>query len=268
MMRQKALVGLLAFILFTTIGRSAGGQQTRVQTRPDIRVSGVVIDAETEATLSNVHYSVSGRTGGITDISGQFSLYARQFDTVLFSMVGYKNTTLIIGSEFTASQYLVMVGMVTDTLQIAEVVVVPRLDGLRSIASGSSLADSKEFENARGNLNLAFHQGLTGVNKTGDPAINYEMLRRKHIIEAYEKGGIPSDRIASFSPLIIIPALYLLMNGLPEKPPAPAPAISNSDLERLRKLYRDKIYKKKLPLEEDSLDNMAGHLWVFFESAR
>jgi hypothetical protein len=50
MMRQKALIGLLAFILITTIGRSAVGQQTRVQTRPDILVSGVVIDAETEAT--------------------------------------------------------------------------------------------------------------------------------------------------------------------------------------------------------------------------
>lgn len=265
---NKSIAGILpVFLLLFVFGRAAG-QEASLQKRADIVISGVVIDSQTEAFLPNVHYSVSGRTAGMTDRAGQFALFAGMNDSIHFSMVGYKSALLVIGSEFTASQYLVMVAMVTDTLQIAEVVVMPRLDALRTIASGSSQYDSRELNNARGNLNLSFHQGLTGANQTGDPAINYEMVRRKLMVEAYEKGGIPSDRIASISPIMAIPALYLLMNGLPETPSAPAQGISNRDLERLKSMLRDQIYNRKLPFEKDSLDNMACHFRVLLEPSR
>jgi len=228
----------------TVSGQAAAGQQAS-SGQQLILINGVVIDADTEAALPNVQFMVQGRGGGVTDGSGLFSVFAVMYDTIEFRMVGYKPSVLAIGSTFTASQYLVLIPMVTDTLVIGEVIVIPQLPNLRSVAEGSTVLDSREFGNARDNISISVHQGLTGANKMGDPGINYEMLRKQHQIAAYEKGGIPGDRMVSVSPFMIIPALYLLMNGMPEKPSAPVPKMTNRELEQLRKVYRDLINSKR-----------------------
>jgi hypothetical protein len=229
----------------TVSGRQTGDVQQTLSGQQLILINGAVIDAVTEEALPNVQFTVPGRGGGVTDGSGLFSVFAVMYDTIEFRMIGYKPSILAIGSTFTASQYLVLIPMVTDTLVIGEVIVIPQLPNLRSVAEGSTMLDSREFGNARENISISVHQGLTGVNKMGDPGVNYELLRKQHQIEAYEKGGIPGDRMISVSPFMIIPAIYLLMNGLPEKPPAPLPKMTNREFEQLRKAYRDLLNTRK-----------------------
>ena len=48
------------------------------------------------------------------------------------------------------------------------------------------------------------------------PTIIYYLRQQK--VDAYERGGIPSDRIVGIKSIIIIPAAYLLLHGVPEKP--------------------------------------------------
>jgi len=220
------------------------GQQKVTVTAP-IEVKGVVVDAKTDAAIANVQYSVQGKGGGVTDAFGQFLLFARQGDSIEFRMVGYKPALLKILDSNNAPGYLVLITMVTDTLQIGEVVILPQLPDLRTIANTPTILDSREYENARNNLALSVHQGLTGEQKLTDPRDFYEVLREKHKVEAYEKGGIPSDRMIALSPLMIIPAYYLLMNGFPEEPKAPAAKISYKDLERLRKAHQDQLLRQK-----------------------
>ncbi len=43
--------------------------------------------------------------------------------------------------------------------------------------------------------------------------------------------------MVGISPFMLIPAAYLLMNGLPEQPQTPEPRISKKDLDELNELF-------------------------------
>ena len=79
----------------------------------------------------------------------------------------------------------------------------------------------------------------------GDPDSNYEYLRQQQKQAAYEKGQIPSDRIAGISPFTIIPVVYLLMNGLPAKPEQMKPSLSDREIDLLHKRYIESLNKGK-----------------------
>ncbi|MCJ7820724.1 MAG: hypothetical protein MUP53_05940, partial [Bacteroidales bacterium] len=141
--------------------------------------------------------------------------------------------------------YMAGVFMSPDTLMIEGVIVVPRLGNIKAeIMADRSPAD-QELINASNNLKLSVYQGLTGANKLGNPAMNYELLRQKQRIDAYEKGGIPSDKMVALSPFFIVPLIYVLAKGLPDDPVPPAPHISSRELQQIRALHDSLLYRKK-----------------------
>jgi hypothetical protein len=79
----------------------------------------------------------------------------------------------------------------------------------------------------------------------GDPSVNYEILRQKQKTDAFERGGIPSDRIAGLSPFLLIPAAYLLIRGVPEPPTPPKPQLSSKDLLELQNRYLEVLKNRK-----------------------
>lgn len=238
-----ALPGLFSLILIL-IADPVSAQQVAKQNSP-VLVTGIVIDASTEKGIPNAQYFARRGGGGVTDYQGFFSLFTQPGDTVEFRMVGYTPAFLAIDNSYIAKSYLAMVAMVTDTMHVGEIVILPQLPDLRTIATAPSELDSKEYENARRNITVSVFQGLTTQQQMVDARANYDVLRRRQTIGAFEKGGIPSSQMVSVSPFMIVPALYLLMNGLPEEPKPPPASISNKDLERLRKALQDKIYKQE-----------------------
>ena len=124
-------------------------------------------------------------------------------------------------------------------------VIVPSLAGLKAEMMNPERETDLKMDNARNNLNIASYQGRVSQGKMGDPLLNYEVLRQRQKIEAYEKGGIPSSRMVSVSPLLLIPAAYLLIHGLPEKPPAPSMGISPKELNDLNNRYKEFLKKDK-----------------------
>ena len=205
---QRVQYILVFTIVFVSFSEGLHSQGNTAQKEKRLLIEGVIINSVTEDPLPNVQYSIFGRGGGVSDQAGLFAFFAIPYDTIEFRMIGFRPTLVVIDAGYTDQQYLVLVALRPDTVDLGEVVVMPRLADLRSVAESNTIFNSREFDNARGNINLAVHQGLTGVNKTGDPAINYEIIRRRQVIDAYEKGGIPSDRMASVSPFVIIP-VYL-----------------------------------------------------------
>jgi hypothetical protein len=207
----------------------------------------MVLDAETRQPLTGAHYMIRDKTAGAADNRGMIAFYARHRDTVRFSCVGYKDFHMVIGDTLLAQEYVLGIYLSSDTLMIPAVVVMPRLGNMRvGIMAVKPNADH-EMVNAANNLKISTYQGLTGSNELGDPFSNYEVLRQKQRVDAYEKGGIPSDKMLIFSPFAIIPIVYLLAKGLPEDPDPPAPYISPSELNRIRTLHDSLIYKSPLP---------------------
>ena len=207
---------------------------------------GVILDADTREPLTGAHFTVRNRSAGATDSRGMFSFYARHNDTVTFTSVGYRSHTMTVADTLRAREYVTAVWLSTDTLMIPAVVVMPRLGNIKAAILSEPPAANQELINATNNLRIATYQGITSASRLEDPASNYELLRQKQRIDAYEKGGIPSSQMVSISPFTIIPLIYILAKGLPEDPEPPKPYISVRELERLRTMH-DSILYKRLP---------------------
>ncbi len=233
-------IGLPAvlFFLFALLPHAASAQESG-----PILFHGVIIDADTRQPLTGAHYMIRDRTGGATDSRGMFSLYARYYDTITFTSVGYKEYRMIVRDTLRSREYVAGIYLSSDTLMIAEVVVIPRIGNIRAeILSERSPAD-QELINATNNLRLSAYQGLVNASKLGDPDTNYELLRQKQRYEAYEKGQISAGQMLAVSPLTLIPLIYLLAVGLPEDPEPPVPYISARELEKLRAVHDSLLWK-------------------------
>lgn len=205
---------------------------------------GIVMDAETETPLPGSQIIINRVFETISDGEGKFAFYVNRNDTVRFSMLGYKSILLHISDTLTGSEFIAGIYMNSDTLSIEEVVIVPRMRNLKSELLNPVNEPDPQVENARYNLEVSAYQGKITHNKLGDPEMNYEFLRQKQRAEVYSKGQIPSDHILGLSPFMIIPAAYLLMNGLPGKPPALTPSLSDYELNMIHKKYLETYGKE------------------------
>jgi hypothetical protein len=79
----------------------------------------------------------------------------------------------------------------------------------------------------------------------GDPATNYELLRQKQKTDAFERGGIPSDKMVGISPLLLIPAAYLLIHGLPEKPAPLKQQLTNQEVNQIHNKFLETLKQRK-----------------------
>jgi hypothetical protein len=120
----------------------------------------------------------------------------------------------------------------------------PRIASLKSDILRPQITNNKELDNAKYNLEVSAYQGRVIQGKLGDPAMNYEMLRQQQKADAYSKGQIPPDRILGLSPLLLIPAAYLLINGLPEKPVLVPPVITDYETDMIFNKYLESIREK------------------------
>ncbi len=160
-------------------------------------------------------------------------------------MVGYKSAVFHITDTLAGSEFLTGVYLKADTITIGEVIIIPRLGSLKYEILNNQVPVSPEIENAKYNMALSAYQGKVSQGKLGDPATNYGVLHQKQRTEAYERGGIPSDRIVGLSPFMLLPAAYLLLNGLPPKPAPMKPSLTRQEIDQIHKKYLEGINKRK-----------------------
>ena len=219
--------------------------QIRVTGAEPILFRGVILDASSRTRLGSSQILINRSMSAISEEDGTFSFYANKNDTIIFSLLGYKPVLLIVNDTISGKEFLTGVYLETDTLNAGEVIIVPKLTNLKAEMMNPRINSDARLENARTNISVASYQGRAGQAKLGDPDINYGVIMQKQKVEAFERGGIPSDKIAGISPFMILPAVYLLLHGLPEPPIAPKYQISSKDLEELQKLYLESLKKRK-----------------------
>jgi hypothetical protein len=206
---------------------------------------GLVMDASTFSPIANSQIIINRVFSSVSGNDGTFAFYVYRNDTVIFKSLGYKSTVLNVSDTLSGSEFITGIYMKSDTLSIGEVVIIPRITNLKSDILNARSKSSPTMENARYNVAISAYQGRISQNKLGDPAANYEQLRQKQKIDAFEKGGIPSDKILGISPLLLIPAAYLLFHGLPEKPAPMEPQLTNRDVDQIHKKYLETQNKRK-----------------------
>jgi hypothetical protein len=205
---------------------------------------GMVMDAKTEIPLSGTQILINNRRFSVSNDEGKFAFYVNRRDTVLFERLGYKPASMFISDTLSGNEYIAGIYLQTDTVYIDAVIIFPRLKNLKSDLLNSRPKTSREMENAKYNMAISAYQGRITQNKLGDPATNYKVLQQKQSADAYSKGQIPSDQIVGINPLLLIPAAYLLIHGLPEKPAPLQPELSDREVNQIHQMYLDNLNKK------------------------
>lgn len=236
---------IVLILLLLSVSLSICFSQKILTGNGSILFRGVILDATSQTSLPGSKILINRNKSVVGAADGTFSFYASKNDTVVFSMLGYKSSTLIISDTLAGSEFLTGVYLENDTLMIGEVVILPRFSTLKAEMMNPDVTNDSRIENARSNISVVSYQGRTGQTILGDPSINYEILRQRQRTTAYEKGGIPSEKILGLSPLMLIPAAYLLIRGLPEKPEPPKPKITSKDLQELRERFMNSQRNRK-----------------------
>lgn len=205
---------------------------------------GLVMDANNFTPIPNAQIIKNRSSISVSGSDGTFVFYVNLNDSVVFQSLGYKSVTMVITDTLKSKEYVAGIYLNSDTLSIGEVVILPRYINLKSEILNSPVSSQVPMDNARYNVAISAYQGRYSMAKLDDPSSNYEYIRQKHKTEAFEKGGIPSDKILGLSSLVIIPAAYLLIFGMPEKPPVMKPEISDYEIDQLQKKYFDTLKRK------------------------
>ncbi|MBN1108737.1 MAG: hypothetical protein JXR66_11955 [Bacteroidales bacterium] len=205
---------------------------------------GLIRDAETNVSLGGSQIFINRIFSGVSDEKGRFAFYVNRHDTVIFRSLGYKPAVIQIDDSLSGKEFIAGIFMHTDTLEIQQVVIMPRIASLRSDLFRPQISSDQKLDNAKFNMAVSAYQGRVVQGELGDPAMNYEIIRQQQKNDAYSKGQIPSDKIAGLSPLLLIPAAYLLINGLPEKPVMVTPVISDSEADMIYRRYLELLKEK------------------------
>ncbi len=213
---------------------------------PDVRIlfQGRVMDASTLLPISNSQIMINRAFSSVSKDDGTFEFYVHRKDTVLFTSLGYIPTSMIVSDTLSGREFMAGIYMETDTLAIGEVVIIPRFSNLKYEILNAKTPVSTDLQNARYNVAISGYQGRTSTGVLGDPSDNYSAIRHQQKINAFEKGGIPSDQIAGINPLMIIPAAYLLIKGLPQKPGPYRAPLTKSELDMINKKFLETLEKK------------------------
>jgi hypothetical protein len=232
-------------LFFSFIIIHSGFNQQKVNPGNRIFFKGLVMDAITLSPVGNSQIMINRAFSSLSNQDGSFSFYVNRNDTVLFKSLGYKSTVLYISDTLSGTEFVAGIYMKSDTVSIGEVVIIPRLINLRSEILSARSKTPSVMDNARYNVAIGAYQARTTQGNLGDPASNYELLRQKQKVNAYEKGGIPSDRILGLSPLLLLPAAYMLLHGLPQKPAAMQSDLTDYELDMLQKKYLETQNQRK-----------------------
>jgi len=202
---------------------------------------GLVMDASDFSPVANSQILINRSYSAISDSDGTFSFYVSRNDTVVFTSLGYKPIVMHISDTLTGTEFNAGIYMNSDTLSIGEVIIVPRFFNIKSEILNATNKTPAIMENARYNVAISAYQGRTSVGKLGDPANNYELIRQQQKFDAYERGGIPSDKMISISPFMLLPAAYLLIHGLPERPASLKSQLTNQEIDQIHKKYLETL---------------------------
>jgi hypothetical protein len=239
-MNYKATIMISLLLLYLS---NVSGQKDEKGDK--ILFRGVVLSASSGERLAGSKFYINKALSGSSRDDGTFSFFAFKHDTIIFDMLGYKATHLIVLDTLKAKEFIAGVYLQSDTIEIGEVVIIPNLSGLKAEMMNPPRLTDQKLDNAVTNLNIASYQGRVSQGKMSDPYSNYDALREQQKVNAYEKGQISSSRIAGINPFMLLPAAYLLLHGLPEKPAPPSQSLSSKELQDLNKKYFEQKKIKK-----------------------
>ena len=240
-MKRIALIISLILVFFYS-----GSSQIKEKADDKILIRGLVIDASTLSPISNSQIMINNSFSSVSGVDGSFFFYVNVNDTVTFRSLGYKESVMNISDTLHGMEFITGIYLNSDTLSIGEVIIIPGYKNLKSEILNSKSRAPAGMNNARYNVAVSAYQGKYGQNALGDPLVNYSVINNKQKLDAFEKGGIPSNNMVGLNALLLIPAAaYLFLNGLPENAAPYKPQLTDQEVEQVHKKYLETRKQQK-----------------------
>ncbi|WP_430810855.1 MULTISPECIES: hypothetical protein [unclassified Carboxylicivirga] len=167
---------------------------------PDsVRVTGVVLEQDSLLVLPYSRFNLHSDTF-MSDEAGQFSFWAKRGEVVRFSHLGYKDTYVQINDSMQHRNYLLGVFLARDTIQIGEVIVMPRYENLALQAKTMPLVITPEQAYATNNVRSSTRQALTQTPLRMDAEMNQRMVLQEHTWSTIYKTQIPPNQTLGITP--------------------------------------------------------------------
>ncbi|MBK9391640.1 MAG: hypothetical protein IPN68_16180 [Bacteroidetes bacterium] len=218
-------------------------QETR-ESSSGILFRGLVLDAGTLSPIPNSQIYINNSLKAVSNSDGSFTFSVSKSDTVVFNSLGYKLTRYLVSDTLKGREFNAGIFMKTDTVEIGEVIIIPRQSTLRYEIMNAPPRTPGIMDNAKSNVAISAYQGRTTQGQLGDPRDNYAVVSQQQKTMAYEKGGIPSDQTVAISPFLIIPAAYLLIKGPPERPSPMKSTLTTEEVDEIHRRYLETSKKK------------------------
>jgi hypothetical protein len=180
---------LIACLCFLQIVCAVSAQEEKL-----LQFTGRVFDDFIQPLpYTHVLITNSGR-GTITDREGKFSFVVVESDTVLFSVVGFKKSFVVVPSNLEEPFFTRDVLMQRDTFMIEEVEVYPWHDyeEFKEAFINLELPDD-DLERARKNIALIKTQIMLDRNPSASE--NFDYIMQKNYNESFIRGTYPTYQI-------------------------------------------------------------------------
>jgi len=159
--------------------------------------SGIVFNSDAlTIPLSQVNIIINKTSGTNSDENGAFSIYVAPNDTLTFSHIGYRPTTIFIPDSVKEGKLVARIFLVNDTVNIDQVVVTS-LNNFKSFKEEFvNMKNDKELMNAKNNINLSVHQAKTTTGWTVED--NLERGLQKEANKSIYYGQLPPENTVNF----------------------------------------------------------------------
>ncbi len=176
-----------------------------------VRFSGMIFDKDSLIALPFANYSLKDKTYSAND-NGEFYLWAKDGDVIKFSYMGYKDTYIQVRDSLHQRNYIVGVFLSKDTIQLSEVIVIPRYRQLLLDAMYNPLKVNPNYQNAARNVQQAKQQALSSSNfdKPMTAEQNQNMVIRENTMRTVYKTQVPPDMIFGVNTSTLIPYIMYL----------------------------------------------------------
>jgi hypothetical protein len=198
-----------------------------------VHLSGIVMQSPELSPIAGVHVTV-GHHLTTTDEDGRFYLWATTGDSLRFTHVSFKPVIWYIPDTIVHNDLLLGLFMTTDTTQLDEVVVYPRITNL-SLALTRTTKSEEEMQLARANLNAAAWAARNNRQSDWDASKNQDFQMQKYHAKAEYRGMIPPDEMVPVT--AIIPLALSLVRQYYENANKEQFRITPAERDLLERLY-------------------------------
>lgn len=192
-MKQFFILFLLLILNFELQTLNTFAQQGE---RDLIQFSGVVVTGDSLSPVPFVNIIIKNSfRGTISDYFGYFSFVAQEYDTIVFSSVGFKKGRFVIPDSLSTNRYSLIQLLIKDTFLLQETIIYPwpTIEQFKQAFMNLNIPDD-DLERAKNNLVIA--ELKERAEATGmDGSMNFTNYMQQQNSKLYYAGQYPPNNL-------------------------------------------------------------------------